>query len=233
MLKGKASPTFWAIMAVITAVVVTACVVGVTVTYWEVNRYEQEITSLTNRIARLSSEVQKLKLQKAAPAGQQAGLGDAEDDEYAGWLTYTNDDIGYTMRYQADWTVEERTDSGSGDPAKWVKFTSPNGTFFLAFGIRKNGTDTLISGRTGLGQGDLNQNGTVTVLNSAVPVVEHVYQGKIKVVFYGGAGSKFALDGHEATAEFDKASDSYDETDLAGVPERDIAGKILHSFKFK
>ena len=42
-------------------------------------------------------------------------------DEYVGWKTYTNSEIGYTLKYPADWTMEE-TDQFSPVREATVKY---------------------------------------------------------------------------------------------------------------
>lgn len=154
-----------------------------------------------------------------------------EVDPYEGWLTYTNEDVGYQLRYPPGWTVEEHTENDAGDPgAKFITIDNEDGSFFVAFGLRGVGETFPISGRTGLGVGEPVEQGSITVLGENVKIYLHVYEGKAKTTFFGKWAGTFTIGDHEMWAEF-SGTGPYNELDVSTSPDLENAKKILESLE--
>lgn len=109
-------------------------------------------------------------------------------DEYAGWNTYTNKDVGYTLRYPGDWSlteVNQKSDLTEQD-IKYVGFATPLGSG-LHFGLsREEQTWFNISDRTGIGAGEdmpiLEKSGTL--LSATIVPEAHVWENQTNEYFY-------------------------------------------------
>lgn len=167
---------------------------------------------------------------------KKASTNKALKDETAEWVTYTNDDIGYSLKHPKEWVVEE-TDTTSeitGGPIKYINISTTDKKYSLWLGIKKK-TDTFaITDRTGVGAGDLQKTGSITVLGTTVEVVKLVFQGKTREYFYPSPGG--TVTSADGVWEF-SASFSAD-YDLIGEQEADkistyekIAQKILTTLK--
>ncbi|MDD2752888.1 MAG: hypothetical protein PHN59_07115, partial [Candidatus Omnitrophica bacterium] len=113
-------------------------------------------------------------------------------DEYAGWKTYTNNDIGYSLRYPADWTYVETNGSSeiTTELVKYVTFSAPNGDS-LHFGFQKAGDSTFdIMDRTGIGAGEdypiTEKAGTF--LGETITPKAHVWENKVAEYFFDTTG---------------------------------------------
>ncbi len=95
-------------------------------------------------------------------------------DEYPGWARYTNTDYGFSFRYPFIWALEEEP--------HFVKLRLQ--TWALVVGYRRATEDPEIL-RMGLGAGNTEHRGTVTLLGQERPRVVLVYEGKDKAVLYG------------------------------------------------
>lgn len=119
-------------------------------------------------------------------------------DPYAGWKTYTNKEIGYTLRYPADWTLKE-TDGTSEITevlVKYISIASPSKDS-LHFGLQRDTQQYFnISDRTGIGAGEdipiAEKAGTL--LGDTVTPKAHVWEGKVVEYFYNLTGSKCKCD---------------------------------------
>lgn len=182
-----------------------------------------QINTLNKRLANLESQ----QAAKAKSAAQKAAAQSA--DPYAGWQTYENTTAGYTLRYPSDWTFAETLTSDAG-AANYVTFSSAGKKYRVAFGLRPAGSDTIISGRTGLGQGETVVDGTIQVLGQTVGKAYHVNGGHTLVVFYGaGLAANFVVNDNDINAELDAPGLTAGKTDLRGTTEEDIADKIVSS----
>jgi hypothetical protein len=155
-------------------------------------------------------------------------------DEYAGWKTYTNKTIGYTLKYPADWTVKE-IDTFSEVIEKNVKYitiTTPDGKYFLHFGLKKK-TDTFeLTDRTGVGAGEFKQktDWAIKILNISVIPEALVWQNKVKEIFYKQPSGTTSICSCQFTSTFsytDKAD--YNTFDMTNLTERTLVEKILKS----
>jgi len=159
----------------------------------------------------------------------------ANEDEYVGWNTYTNAEIGYTLRYPVDWSVKE-VDLYSetiGNDVKYIVINSPGKKYFLHWGLKAKEDSFAITDRTGMGAGNISKDGTVKILGKIYDINRFVYKGKTKEVFYPGAGVSETADRKYdfiATLGADNST-NYDSVDIDNVAEKRLAEKILRSVK--
>lgn len=109
-------------------------------------------------------------------------------NNYTGWKTYTNNIIGYNLKYPQDWSIDE-IDGYSEliqSDIKYITINSPDGKYFLQLGIKKQNDNFKLSDRTGIGAGDLLQDTkyTVKILQSDIVPTTLSYNGKIKEIFW-------------------------------------------------
>ncbi len=190
--------------------------------WWYKTEKDRQVSTLEKRLKNAENNLGK------APA---ATAKKAPVDPYEGWLTYTNSKLGYTLRYPTDWKAEEHTGFEVDMPANYVTFTDPNGNYSVAVGLRTVGTDTFITGRTGLGVGESLESGSVVILGQTYPKIYHMLDGKAKVIWFGKG--TWTVNGYEAYAELGAPGSDYNAVDLKGIPEEAIAEKIVTSLKLK
>jgi hypothetical protein len=154
-------------------------------------------------------------------------------DEYAGWKTYINSEIGYTLKYPADWTVKEIDQFSEllNENVKYITLTTPNKKYFFHWGLKQK-TDTFaISDRTGMGAGDFQKDGKAMILGKEYDITRFIFKGKTKEVFYPSSGLTQTADGKYdfvATLSYGSGS-NYDALDIDSIPEKSITEKILKS----
>jgi len=185
---------------------------------------QKKVEELEKKVKKLEEKEKKRTEEKQA-------------EEYAGWLTYINKDVGYKLKYPSDWTVEETntTSEVTGQLVKCIKIKTPDKQYLLSFGLKKK-TDTFsLSDRTGTGAGDLLPAGTITILKTSTKIEKLVFENKIKEYFYPGAGAvQTTFDGlYEFTANFSYNGEliSYEDVDLTDLAEVKTAEKILRSIE--
>ncbi len=154
-------------------------------------------------------------------------------ENYAGWKTYTNGEIGYTLKYPVDWAVQE-TDEFSplyGETVKYIAIYAPENKYFLHWGLKEKGAGYYISDRTGMGAGEERKSGKIKILGTEFDITNYIFQGKAKEIFYPTAGRSLTGDGkYEFTAALSGGSGSnWDNIDLSSAPEKALAEKILKS----
>ncbi len=88
---------------------------------------------------------------------------------------YINDDYGFSISAPAPWTFEEHPD--------YLILNKPGYRFFLGF--QRAGEEPKPF-RTGMPEGDFVDDGNATLLGQAIPKRILVFEGKNKVVAYGG-----------------------------------------------
>jgi hypothetical protein len=235
---GKRTPSggsaaFWAVFACIITFIFTALVFTVGAYAWGNSQWKKKADVDSKKIKLLEKKIKLLEKENGELKQSTQKL--EQQDEYAGWQTYENNNYGYTMKYPADWTVEHKTEADDGSPADWLLFSSPDKTYSLSFGIRNKGDTIAIMGRTGTGAGDFEALGTAFIGSTEVHVMKLVFEGKVKLISYGGAsGTKTEIDSHEVTAEFNKKYEGdYKDYSIDDPPEKLIADKILKSFQLK
>lgn len=150
-------------------------------------------------------------------------------EEYAGWKTYYNYEVGYMLHYPIDWTINEIDEWNeiTDQAVKYVSIDTPDKKFFLYFGLKFKEDDFGISNRTGVGAGDLKDNGNFVVLGTNASVKNLVYKGKIQEIFFGNLGSTNTKDGKYSFG----SSLSPHGTSTGNFPDLETAKKILESVR--
>lgn len=127
-----------------------------------------------------------------------------KSDEYGDWLTYTNSDVGYKLRYPKDWSIKEKNGPSEVTEVivKYITFTSAKGNS-LHFGLKKTADTFYLSDRTGIGAGeDIPLANKTTLLSAEIIPNKHVWEGKTKEYFYKMADSEEPKCGCEASIYF-------------------------------
>lgn len=153
---------------------------------------------------------------------------------YSDWKTFSNNKVGYIIKYPSDWTVKEYNEYNQtiGNIVKYITITTPDGKNFLQFGVKKP-TDTFaISDRTGVGTGDIIQDSDnpVTIFGVNLIANKLEYGGKAKEYYYAEPNGGSAICKCNFTATFsytDKAD--YNSLDLENTNYASIVQKILAS----
>lgn len=164
------------------------------------NKYiqkQKEISDLKFQVENLQN---KDNLSEENASGGNSSPGNSVNpasDEYPGWETYTNLEVGYTLRYPSGWTIKETSGKSeiTGADVKYVTLDTPDKKYFLYFGLKGKNDSFYISDRTGVGAGDVEEKGAITVLNTNTSVKQLIYKGKIQEIFFGAVGSSTTADG--------------------------------------
>ena len=188
-----------------------------------------------NEIKNLKEQTENLKKGEENATNEEAAQGNANnenssaEDVYAGWETYYNYEVGYMLRYPANWTVNETDEWNeiTDQAVKYISIDTPDNKFFLYFGLKLKSDDFGISNRTGVGAGDVKDNGNMTILGTNVSIKELVYKGKIQEMFFGALGSVNTKDGKYSFG----SSLSPHGTSTGVFSDLDTAKKILESVK--
>jgi len=151
-------------------------------------------------------------------------------DPYAGWKTYTNNDIGYTLKYPADWTYKETNQISeiTQQLVKYVAFISPQKSS-LHLGLRKAGDDSFnTTDRTGIGAGEDKPiaEKASTFLGEKITPKAHVWDGKVGEYFFDLTGGACGCD---TTLWFGLENDIDWATQAKTWSELDTVGKIFAS----
>lgn len=153
-------------------------------------------------------------------------------DPYEGWRTYVNTDVGYKLRYPADWTIKETNGTSEvmlEEQVKYITMTSAKKNT-LHFGIAKDGASFNIADRTGVGAGEDQAvpGMETTLLGATVAPYAHVWGGKTKEYFY-----KFPTKPAEYSASiwFDPPEQDYDTTNMP-TEEIPTVNKIFTSVEW-
>jgi len=152
------------------------------------------------------------------------------------WLTYSNKEIGYTLKYPKGWKIEEKSEQseneiGSGT-LKYIKIYEPNKKYYLYFGLKKSNQDILITDRTGIGAGDMRQLTEKAVKVLEVSVVPEVlmFEGRVREYFYSQPSGTDKTCNCQFTATISPATGEFFETTSPDV--LDIPNQILASVKW-
>jgi hypothetical protein len=206
----------------------------------------QKYSQKNKELETLSEKIQNLENQNNGNENQQASTDTnneqtettqdsdtSNQDEYAGWKTYTNTAIGYKFKYPSDWTIKE-TDEYNDillSQVKYITLTPPGKKYFLLWGLKEKNDSFAVSDRTGIGAGDLVKDGKIEIIGNTVDINRFVYQKKTKEVFYPASGTATSTDGkYQWTAGLSYNSGSnYDSVDIGNAPEKTLAEKILKS----
>lgn len=225
---------------IISAVVAIVLILG-TLGYFGWKKYSEKqnnLKALQEQIENLKKEAESLINQASEQSGNITEKAVSEEetaDEYSGWNTYTNLEVGYQLRYPTDWTVKEISTYSEliGADVKYITITTADKKYFLYWGLKYENDNFSISDRTGVGAGDLIQEGSVTILGTDTAVKKLVYKSKVKEYFFPGPGTQKTSDGkYSFGAAFSPGSGtSYDSLNMLGVPALEKARLILASVK--
>lgn len=226
---------------IISAAVAVVLILGV-LGYLGWKKYAEKqnnLKALQEQVETLKKESESLTNQAGGQDGgttENAEIADNQAvDDYTGWNTYTNSEVGYELRYPSDWTVKE-TDTFNdliGNDVKYITITTADKKYFLYWGLKYDGDDFAISDRTGVGAGDLIQEGTVMILGTNTAIKKLVYKNKVKEYFFPGTGSQKTTDGkyYFGATMSPGSGSSYDSLDMLGIPDLEKARLILASVK--
>lgn len=143
-------------------------------------------------------------------------------DDYQGWSTYSNNDVGYTLKYPQGWTV--KVESGVSEVTsfeyKYITITPADQKYFLSLGLKKKTDmrDFALTDRTGIGAGEdsaLAVDKFMMIGDYVVPY-RHVYLGKNKEFFFKDEtknSAKFTGD-YEASFTPNEAAGDFDVLDM-------------------
>ena len=214
-------------------VAVLGIIVGIVIAvfafmFWRIYAEKQ------NEYQDLKSQVENLKKEVGDSTGKgvveedNSGV-DVSEDEYAGWKTYYNYEVGYMLRYPSNWVLSETDEWNdlTDQAVKYVSIDTPDKKFFLYFGLKGKSDDFGISNRTGVGAGDIQDVGKMTILGTEISIKNLVYKGKLQEVFFGALGSVNTKDGKYSFS----SSLSPRETSNGNFPDLETAEKILSSVK--
>ncbi len=227
---------------VISAVVAVVLILGVLGYFGWKNYAEKQknLQALQEQINNLKEEADKLADQASDQVDQLNNITEEPakeeaTDDYAGWNTYTNSEVGYELKYPSNWTVKETSNFSDliGADVKYITIITSDKKYFLYWGLKEKNDNFSISDRTGVGAGDLIQEGSVTILETNIAVKKLVYKSKVKEYFFPGTGSVKTTDGkYSFGAAFSPGSGTgYDSLNMLGVPELEKAKLILASVK--
>jgi hypothetical protein len=189
----------------------------------EIDQLNKKITALQKTTDNKDESGAEEEVETDANARNAANPGD-----YDGWKTYTNPTLGYKLKYPADWTFEQSKDVEMDMQANYVTFYNDDWDYAFSFGLRPTGSNTLLSGRTGLGVGEFESGGTVTVLGQSIAKQYFVTDGRVSVIFYGaGTPGIFTIVNNEIAAEL--GVPGYEDKSLKGSDQEKIADKIITS----
>jgi hypothetical protein len=227
---------------IISAVVAVVFILGILGFFgWKkYSEKQKNLQALQEQVDNLKKEGENTTTQPVEQV-YNTGIGNAAvtdnqaTDDYAGWNTYTNTEIGYQLKYPTDWTVKEIAEFSDliGSDVKYITITTGDKKYFLYFGLKEKNDNFAISDRTGVGAGDLIQESSVTILGTDTAVKKLVYKSKVKEYFFPGTGSVKTADGkYYFGASFSPGSGaSYDALNMLGIPELAKAKLILASVK--
>ena len=155
------------------------------------------------------------------------------------WLTYTNSEYGYTMKYPSDWTVEEKSltedpyNANRSAPFRAVHFYSPHKKLFLMVYLKKIGDigSSLLGG--GIGISDSIDGGTIEIASTNVTVTRGKLDSRTTVLLFPRGSFTTDLDGYEFGAQAGSGPGmTYEENeqfDLEGSINEQIIYFILES----
>ncbi|MFA5867608.1 MAG: hypothetical protein WC891_06590 [Actinomycetota bacterium] len=217
--------------AALVAVIVIMIAAPAGLAYWISGGIRSELDSLKERVAVLEKQLSAAGASSAAPSTTNTPTGSsANTTDYEDWATYENTSIGYAIRYPDGWTYNEESYEVDGKPVVYVVFVSPDKQYYVSIGLKKKGAETILTGRSGVGTGDMKAAGTITVLGVKVKRTEQIYKSEVKGYFYPEVGKVFEAAGYQGYAEFGKmTAANTDKYNLEGIGQASTAEKIISS----
>lgn len=192
--------------------------------YTQYSAKTKNLSDAESKLSQCNDQVKKLQDQISASK---------DEAETVALKDYTNKELGYKLKYPSDWKVKETNGKSqtTGNQVKYVTFTTPDGKYFLQFGLKKKADTFTLTDRTGIGAGDIGQAGTLTILGTSVKVEKLANQNKIKEYFYPQAGATTADGKYQFLANFSYNPDQvkYDTLDMTNLKSVKQVENILTS----
>ncbi len=229
--------------AIIILAVIVVILVLAALGYFGWKKYsekQRELRSAQEQLENLKKSAESSAEEATAPAGAETAAETenppAQDlvDEYTGWKIYNNYEVGYQLKYPADWTIKETSEYNDiiSKDVKYVTVYTPDKKYFLHWGLRYKGDNFAATDRTGLGAGDMVNAGTkITILGTDLDVVKQVYKGQVQEMFYPNVGETKTTDGkYYFVDSFTKnGAVKTGDPDMTIMPSEKLAEKILQS----
>ncbi len=158
-------------------------------------------------------------------------------DKYSNWKTYTNSKIGYTLKYPTGWVLKEfdHVSEITGMNVKYITITTPDGKYFLYFGLKKESDTFGVTDRTGIGAGEIKRMDSITVLGESIIPEALIYQGKTKEMLYYQDSGKGPSCGCQFVGYFSPdypAKIQYESVDMTSLEYVKTAEDILESVQW-
>lgn len=139
---------------------------------------------------------------------------------YDTWLTYTNKDVGYTLKYPQGWKITERngTSEVTETPVKYITVTSADQKYFFHLGLKKktDNRDFGLSERTGIGAGDdvaVTAKKFAFIGDNVIPYA-HVWENKTAEFFFKDETQNSAKFTGEYVASYSPDYDVVSDSDI-------------------
>jgi len=202
---------------------------------WNHNqKRNEEMKTLQEKLENIANQVGGTNLQNSSfPVQNEAEEINESKDEYTGWKTYTNDEIGYKLQYPNDWTIKEIDEYNDTilSQVKYIVISPPDKNFFLHWGIKGKNDSFAVTDRTGIGSGDFKKDGKISILEKETDITRFIFKNKTKEIFYPSISLTATKDDkHYWTASIGPgASSEYDEVDIDNSKIKIVIEKILKS----
>jgi hypothetical protein len=134
----------------------------------------QDASSFTPGLDQLDALIRSLEVGSRCPPVAPSAIEDT-DGPYLGWGMYVNEDYGFIFRYPTTWTLKEE--------ANYLNLCQ--GTLLFTIVYRRQGED-FAAHWTGMPAGELEDRGTMSTPGLEITRQALVYEGKVKVLVYGG-----------------------------------------------
>lgn len=221
-----------AIISILATLAVVLIIFGAYLAWKKYSQGQKDLAALKQQME--NSQKSPEAVSGETPAAEEAtGTETTETGEYAGWKTFTNSEIGYTLKYPADWAIIEISEYSPLHDAivKYITIYTPGNKYFLHWGLKEKNAVFYISDRTGMGAGEEKKTGKITILGTEVDITNFTFKGKAKEIFYPTAGSFPTSNGkYEFIATLSYGSGSnWDTVNISSAPEKALAEKILKS----
>ncbi len=131
---------------------------------------------------------------KGTPEAYMPDMAALQAFQYEGWLTYTNTTYGFSVRYPADWRLDEVTDAGDTMYQHRITLNNPADPKVALYIAFKGASEDRQITPTGTGAGELVSRGSVPFLGSDLGRQALVADGKDMAVYYGTGGEISSTD---------------------------------------
>ncbi len=156
------------------------------------------------------------------------------------WLTYTNEEYGFSFKYPQDWKQEyifenDSTKTVYEKPLQYSLITSADGNYELVLGVKRTNDKGTIYYRTGIGAGDISEGDPIIIMNTSISTWKRVFEDKVVEIFLFPVEegvSPNIINNHEVIASFSIVnSDTLNSPNLVDTNEYRIVLSILQSLE--